>query len=45
MAADFFDSLKDFFDTILGTDPKDLKFWQTMIRAVIIYIPGSDSHR
>jgi uncharacterized membrane protein YcaP (DUF421 family) len=32
------DSLKDFFDTVLGTDGKDLKFWQTMIRASIIYI-------
>jgi uncharacterized membrane protein YcaP (DUF421 family) len=38
MAADFLDSLKDFFDTILGTEGKDLKFWQTMIRAIIIYI-------
>jgi uncharacterized membrane protein YcaP (DUF421 family) len=38
MTTDFFDSIKDFFDTLLGTEPQNLKFWQTMIRAVIIYI-------
>jgi uncharacterized membrane protein YcaP (DUF421 family) len=40
MAADFLDSLKDFFETVLGTEAKDLKFWQTMLRALIIYIIG-----
>jgi len=40
MATDFFDSVKYFFDAALGTEAKDLKFWQTMIRAFIIYILG-----
>ncbi len=35
---DFIYTLNHFFDTVLGTEAKDLKFWQTMIRAFIIYV-------
>lgn len=38
MAENFFESLKELSDTILGTEAKDLKLWQTMLRAVIIYV-------
>ncbi len=38
MAQDFVDTFNNFFDTVLGTDVKDLKFWQTMVRATIIYV-------
>ncbi len=38
MEGNFLANFKDWFETIFGKEAQDFKFWQTMLRALIIYI-------
>lgn len=38
MEGNFLEPLKDWFESILGKEAQDLKFWQTMLRAFIVYV-------
>ena len=38
MVETFFESVKEWSDAILGTEAKDLKLWQTILRALILYV-------
>jgi uncharacterized membrane protein YcaP (DUF421 family) len=38
MEGNFLEPLKDWFESVLGKEAQDLKFWQTMLRAFIVYV-------